>query len=187
MKGVEILEDIKIITLYNDRNETAITETNEKYGKLVKKVSYEILRNDEDTEECTNTTYLSTWNAIPPAMPKSLCAFICKIARNTAIDMLRKLSRHRAENIFDELEEIIGDHNNPQDIIEEGMLTMLISKYLKSINSRNRQIFMMRYFYNMSADAIGNCFNLNENAVYAQLKRTREGLRDYLKENGIDI
>ncbi len=181
------MEDNKIITLYNERNENAITETKSKYGKLVKRVSYEILRNDEDTEECENTTYLNTWNSIPPAKPVSLCAYICKIARNTAINISKKLSRHRVENIFDELGEIIGDHNNPQDLIEEGILTTLISRYLRSIRSRNRQIFMMRYYCNMSVEAIGDCFGLNENAVYSQLRRTREGLRSYLKENGIDV
>ncbi len=181
------MEDIRIITLYNDRNETAITETGEKYGKLVKKISYEILRNDEDTEECVNTTYLNTWNAIPPAMPKSLCAFICKIARNTAIDMLRKLCRRRAENIYDELEEIIGDNSDPQDILEANQLTTFIDRYLSTIKSRNRQIFLMRYYCNMSMQTIGDCFNLSENAVRAQLLRTREGLRAYFKENGIDV
>ncbi len=181
------MEDNRIIILYNERNETAITETKDKYGKLVRKISYEILRNDEDTEECENTTYLSTWNAIPPSVPKSLCAFICKIARNTAIDMLRKLCRRRAENIYDELEEIIGDNSDPQDILEANQLTTFIDRYLSTIKSRNRQIFLMRYYCNMSMHTIGDCFNLNENAVRAQLMRTREGLRVYLKEKGIEV
>lgn len=181
------MEDNRIIILYNERKDTAITETRDKYGKLVRKVSYEILRNDEDTKECENSTYLSTWNAIPPAFPKSLCAFICKIARNTAIDMLRKLSRRRAENIYDELEEVIGDDSDPQDILEAGELTSFIDKYLSTIKSRNRQMFLMRYYCNMSMSSIGDCFNLNENAVRAQLLRTREGLRAYLKNNGIDV
>ena len=181
------MEDNRIITLYNERNESAITETKEKYGKLVYRVSYEILRNNEDTEECENTTYLNTWNSIPPAKPVSLCAYICTIARNTAINLSKKLSRHKAENIFDELEEIIGDHNNPQELIEEARLVPCINKYLKSIKSRNRQIFTMRYYFEMSVEAIGDCFGLSTNAVYVQLKRTREGLRAYLKENGIDV
>ena len=181
------MEDNKIISLYNERNEIAITETKEKYGKLVRKVSYEILRNDEDTEECENTTYLSTWNAIPPSLPKSLCAFICRIARNTAIDLLRKLSRHRAENIYDELEEIIGDNSDPQSVLEDHMLTAFIDSYLSSIKSRNRQMFLMRYYCNMTMKAIGDCFGLSENAVRAQLMRTREGLRACLSKNGIDV
>ena len=181
------MEDSRIILLYNERNESAITETKDKYGRLVRKVSYGILRNDEDTEECENTTYLNTWNSIPPAKPASLCAYICAIARNTALNLLRKAGRHKEENIFDELEEIIGDHNNPQELIEEAMLVPYINKYLKSIKSRNRQIFTMRYYFEMSVDAIGDCFGLSTNAVYVQLKRTREGLRAYLKENGIDV
>ncbi len=181
------MEDNRIILLYNERNENAITETKSKYGKLVKKVSYEILRNDEDTEECENTTYLSTWNAIPPAAPKSLCAFICKVARNTAIDLLRKLCRHRAENIYDELYEIIGDNSDPQGILEDRMLTAFIDSYLSTIKSRNRQMFLMRYYCNMSMRTIGEYSGLSENAVRAQLMRTREGLRTYLKENGIEV
>ncbi|MBP3923314.1 MAG: sigma-70 family RNA polymerase sigma factor [Ruminiclostridium sp.] len=181
------MEDNRIITLYNERNENAITETKDKYGKLVRKVSYEILRNDEDTEECENTTYLSTWNAIPPTLPKSLCAFICKIARNTAVDLLRKLSRHKAENIYDELEEIIGDNSDPQDILEDRMLTTFIDSYLSSIKSRNRQMFLMRYYCNMSMKTIGEYFGLSENAVRVQLMRTREGLRVYLSEKGIEV
>ncbi len=181
------MEDNRIISLYNERNENAIIETKSKYGKLVYRVSFEILRNPEDTEECENTTYLNTWNSIPPTKPVFLCAYICKIARNAAINLLKKVGRQKAENIFEELEEVIGDHNNPQDIIEEDMLVPCINKYLKSIKGRNRQIFTMRYYFDMSVEAIGECFGLSTNAVYVQLKRTREGLRAYLKENGIDV
>jgi len=48
-------------------------------------------------------------------------------------------------------------------------------------------MFLMRYYCNMSMQTIGDCFNLNENAVRAQLLRTREGLRAYLKNNGIEV
>ena len=181
------MEDSKIISLYNERNESAIKETKTKYGKLLNKISYEILRNAEDAEECVNSTYLNTWNAIPPTIPKSLCAFVCRIARNIAINTLTKLSRQRAECIYDELEEIIGDNNDPQDILEAHTLTANIDKYLDTLKSRNRQIFVMRYFYNMSMIAISDCFGISEQAVRSQLKRTRDGLRSFLKSNGIEI
>lgn len=181
------MEDAKIISLYNDRNENAIAQTKTKYGRLLNKISYEILRNEEDSEECVSTTYLNTWNAIPPAVPQSLCAFVCRIARNVALNLLKKLNRHRAENIYEELEEIAGDDSDPQDILESNTLTSLIDRYLDTVKSRNRQIFVMRYYYNMSMKAIGDCFNLNENAVRAQLLRTREGLRSYIRENGFNV
>ena len=181
------MDDLKIIALYNERNQSAISETQNKYGKLLNKIAYEILRNNEDTEECVNSTYLNTWNAIPPAVPKSLCAFICRIARNIAINILTKANRNRAENIFDELEEIIGDNNDPQDITESNALTAFIDSYLDTLKSRNRQIFVMRYYYNMSMIAIADCFGISEQAVRSRLKRTRDGLRSFLKSKGIEI
>lgn len=181
------MEDIEIISLYNSRDENAIKETEIKYGKLLGRISFDILRNTEDSEECVNTTYLNTWHAIPPTFPKSLCAFVCRIARNIALNLLKKLSRNKAENIYDELEEVIGDNSDPQDIIEANSLTACIDRYLDTIKSRNRQIFVMRYYYNLSMRTIGDCFGMNEEAVRAQLLRTRNNLRIYLKENGIEV
>lgn len=181
------MEDNEIITLYVERNENAIKETDNKYGKLLNRISFEILRSDEDAEECVNSTYLNTWNTIPPTTPKSLCSFICRIVRNVSINLLIKLNRNRAENIYDELEEVIGGENDPQDILEANTLTAYIDRYLDTVKSRNRQIFVMRYYYNMSMKSIGVCFDMGEQAVRSQLMRTREGLRAFLEKNGVKI
>lgn len=52
------MEDEKIIGLYWERNEDAITETSSKYGKLFFRIASNILLNHEDSEECVNDTYL---------------------------------------------------------------------------------------------------------------------------------
>ena len=66
---VNIIDDIKIIELYFERNERAIKETDIKYGKLCHKIAYNVLNNRQDSEECVNTTYLEVWNRIPPTRP----------------------------------------------------------------------------------------------------------------------
>ena len=82
------MHDLNIIELYFARDERAIKETDAKYGKLCFKIAYNILHNHEDCEECVNDTYLGVWNAIPPTRPDNFMAFICKIARNTALKKL---------------------------------------------------------------------------------------------------
>ena len=57
LEGVNIIDDIRIIELYFERNEQAIKETDIKYGKLCHKLSYNVLNNRQDSEECVNTTY----------------------------------------------------------------------------------------------------------------------------------
>lgn len=45
LEGVNIIDDIRIIELYFERNEQAIKETDIKYGKLCHKLSYNVLNN----------------------------------------------------------------------------------------------------------------------------------------------
>lgn len=48
LEGVNIIDDIRIIELYFERNEQAIKETDIKYGKLCHKLSYNVLNNRQD-------------------------------------------------------------------------------------------------------------------------------------------
>ena len=50
LEGVNIIDDIRIIELYFERNEQAIKETDIKYGKLCHKLSYNVLNNRQDSE-----------------------------------------------------------------------------------------------------------------------------------------
>ena len=50
------MRDQEIVDLYWKRSETAITETSAKYGSYCHAISYNILNNDEDAEECVNDT-----------------------------------------------------------------------------------------------------------------------------------
>ena len=179
------MKDTEIIALYNERNENAIKETDNKYGRLLSKISYEILNNPEDSEECVNTAYLKTWNAIPPTNPTSLRSFICRVVRNTALTLLVKLGRHRKEDIYYELEEVAEDLATPELIVEAKQLAKLINCFLATQKKRNRQLFVLRYYYNVSIKTLADSFQIGEQAVASQLMRMREKLRTYLIENGV--
>lgn len=76
------MEDEAIIKLFFARSEQAVRELDMKYGKIFYSLSYNIVNSRQDAEECVNDAYLSTWNAIPPARPDPLLAYVCKIVRN---------------------------------------------------------------------------------------------------------
>ena len=59
------MEDDKIIALYWARKEEAISETDRKYGSYCRSISFRILNDKEDSEECVNDTWLHTWNDSP--------------------------------------------------------------------------------------------------------------------------
>lgn len=53
------MEDEKIIELYWQRSQDAIIQTDKKYGRLCKNISYNILSSKEDSEECVSDTYMA--------------------------------------------------------------------------------------------------------------------------------
>ena len=69
------MEDEKIIELYWSRDELAISECKIKYDSSLIRISYNILSDYEDSEECVSDTHIKAWNAIPPDRPFSLFAY----------------------------------------------------------------------------------------------------------------
>ena len=95
------MDDREIIRLYFERSEQAIRETDRKYRKLLFQLSFHILNNREDTEECISDTYLGAWNAIPPADPSPLSAFLCKIARNISLKLFYRKRAQKRSSVCD--------------------------------------------------------------------------------------
>ena len=63
------MDDERIITLYWERDESAVRETEKKYGKYCYAVAYNILHSQEDSNECVNDTWNGAWKTMPPERP----------------------------------------------------------------------------------------------------------------------
>ena len=181
------MEDEKIIGLFWERDENAILETKTKYGKYCYTIAYNILNSREDSDECVNDTLNSAWNAIPPAKPTKLQSFLARITRNIAIDRYRyDNAQKRDTNIksaIDEYFECIPNGNAP--IEDEVMLSQAINGFLFSLETKERVIFLRRYWYSMSVKDIAKGMHVSENHISVILHRTRSKFKDYLTKEGI--
>ena len=89
------MEDEQIVTLYWNRDETAIQETQTKYDRYLTKIACNILADMEDSRESVNDTYLAAWNSIPPQRPSVLSAYLAKLTRRISIDRFRYRTRDK--------------------------------------------------------------------------------------------
>lgn len=64
------MNDEMIVALYLQKDEKALSESALKYGAKLNRISFNIVQNKSDAEECENDTYLAAWNSIPPNSPK---------------------------------------------------------------------------------------------------------------------
>ena len=87
------MEDSAIVTLYWQRSEQAIAESDTKYGPYCGHIAYGLLQNSEDTQECVSDTWLAAWNAMPPHRPAVLRLFLGKLTRRLSLQRLRRQGR----------------------------------------------------------------------------------------------
>ena len=108
-----MLEDTKILELYNARDERAIEETRLSYGGKLRALAVRILDDVQDAQECENDTYFKAWRSIPPTRPVHFFAYLAKICRNTALSMLehRNAAKRSAKivELTDEMQQCIPD------------------------------------------------------------------------------
>ena len=184
-----LLEDEKIIDLYWQREEKAISETDRKYGKYLMTIAYNILHNDPDSEECLNDTYLGTWNAIPPAKPTLFQVFLSKIMRNTAVVRYKKnhaQSRVPSEMTvsLDELEGYIPYQPSVEEDYDVYRLSRLLSEYLHKMSEKRAFIFICRYYCADRISDIAAMLHVSESTVYRELDEIKKGLREILIKEG---
>lgn len=185
------MDDQAIIALFFDRLEQAIIELDRKYGKTCHSISYNILNNTQDAEECVNDAYLGTWNAIPPQRPNPLLTFLCKIVRNLSIMRYHAntaMKRNSSYDIaLDELKGTLLSPTTPESELDAKTLAELLNRFLDGLSEENRVIFMRRYWFSDTCAQIGERVGLTEKNVSVRLARTRKRLRDYLKEKEVPI
>ena len=186
------MEDLKIIELFFERNENAISETERKYGRYLSKIAFNILFDAEDCKDCVNDTYMKAWNTIPPQKPKVLRTFLGKITRHLAIDVFRKKHAEKRGNSefalsLSELDECIPDNLSAETAFEEKELSESINRFLSSLSGENRDIFICRYFYSDSIKDIASFFGTSESKVKSSLFRSRKALKEHLEKEGFDL
>ena len=183
------MEDSRIVDLYWQRDESAISETATKYGKYLHSISYQILADMDDADECVNDTYHAAWQAMPPHRPSVLSTFLGKITRRISIDLWRKNNadkRGKGEVFLalEELEECISGNDNVEDEVERQELQKKLNVFLKHLPDTERRVFMCRYWYMDSISDIVKQFGYSESKIKSMLYRTRKKLRTMLEKEG---
>ena len=178
------MEDYQIVELYWQRSENAISETDRKYGRVLKRTSYSLLSSNEDAEECVNDTYLAAWNRMPDERPVYLGAFLTKIIRNISVSRYRSKHREKrggVENLTEELLECIPDKSSIETDLDNDRLKDALNNFIISQSEEKRAIFIRRYFWSEDISDIALAIGISESKVKTTLFRMRIALRDILE------
>ena len=183
------MDDKAIVELYFARSEQAISETANKYGGYCYSIANNILSNNEDSEESVNDTYVAAWRAIPPRRPSVLSTFLGKITRHIAIDRWRERNASKRGGgeiplALEELQDCVAGMQNLETDCERKEIIKAYVKFLDTLPTTERRVFLCRYWYVESMETIADKFGFSQSKVKTMLYRTREKLRKQLAQEG---
>ncbi|MBO4277138.1 MAG: sigma-70 family RNA polymerase sigma factor [Clostridia bacterium] len=189
--------DAEIAALFRAGDESAAAEAEAKYGALLRRTAYGILRDEGESEECVNDLWLRLYQT-PPDPPdgskerRSLAPYLLAAVRNIAVN------RWRAENTkkripdthsqsLDELAEIIGTPRSAEDEFLQKELSRLINEFLRGLGKKDRLAFICRYYESLGLEEIGARLGVTKSAVYKMLERQKKQLKELLERNGFEV
>ena len=185
------MEDSAIIELYWARNEDAITQTNVKYGTFCRRLAFNVLSSNEDSEECVNDTWHRAWDTMPPQQPDSLRAYLGRIVRNLSISRLRQRTAQKRggglEVMLSELGDCLPAPHSVEQETEAKELAQLISIWLRSLSADDRAVFIRRYWYGDSLNDLSREWGCTANQMAKRMQRLRRALKARLEQEGMCV
>lgn len=186
----EFFTDNEIINGFVSRDERAISAVMKKYGRQCFLIANRFLNNKEDSEQCVNDALMKAWEAFPENRPRELLPFLAVIIRNTALSKLRSDGAAKrgcaVTDVLEEFESLVSD-SNMEDNFNAAELENTINKFLGTLRSEHRRIFLMRCWACCEISEIASRTGMTEGSVAVTLTRIRNKLKVYLKKRGYDI
>lgn len=186
------MDDEQIVSLYWERSEAAIQETEIKYDRYLTKIAYNILADLEDSRESVNDTYLAAWDSMPPHRPAVLSSYLAKLTRRISIDRFRYRNRDKRRDSeyaisLTELGDCVSGGNTTEEIINVKLLADTIGIYLSLQSEQARTAFIGRYYFLDPIREVARYCGMSESKCKSLLHRTRVGLKEYLRKEGFEV
>lgn len=186
------MEDEQIVALFWRRDQEAIVQSQRKYHPYLSKIAYNILHDQEDSQEVVNDTYFKAWQSIPPQRPSKLSIYLGRLTRHGAIDRYRHHTSQKRQGdtyamCLEELEECCATGQDPQQVLDGKLLAQAISQFLCTLKPQTRAMFLGRYYFLDSLKEVAQYCGVRESKAKSTLFRVRKALRAYLRQEGFDL
>ena len=89
--------------------------------------------------------------------------------------------------VLEELNDCIPALENAEQVVDDLALTELLNRFLGTLSTDSRKIFMRRYWYMNTIKEIAKGYSMSESKVKMSLLRSRKELKQLLEKEGFDL
>ena len=188
---IDILLAIQAIEDADERE--YIGELFEKYSKKVKRLSLNILKNEQDADDAVGLTFLKIIKYREKFMgieENQLKGRISLVTRCACFDFLDRRDKLTVVSMTEVVEDDEGNSNDMEiaddiDLLREMLTAESVERLhqaIRTLDSPAKEIVMLKYFDNMSNVSIADLLSMNASTVGTILQRSLKKLKKLLKE-----
>ena len=142
-----------------------------KYAELVYRVAYTMLRNESDADDVFQDVFMKLCTENVTFMNENHAkAWIIRVTKNKCLDLL-KSSAYKSKEEMDE--NLVTYESNDNDYVWDEVMK-LPDKY--------RMVIYLYYFEGYKLSEMSDILEINESTLKSQLVKSRELLKERLKE-----
>ncbi len=145
-------------------------------------LAYRLTGDEEDARDVVQDTYLRAFRGLRRFRGDAqFSTWLYRITANCASTQLGRRSRHRHDELDDELpDDRAGSPGNPEAAVEAGALRDQLQVALSELPPRLRAVVVLRDVYDLPHDAIAAELGISVSAAKVRLHRARRRLREDL-------
>ena len=139
-----------------------------------------------DVDDVVQESYLRICRARAAHPIASARAFLFRVARNVALDIIRRVRRSPIDSVEDlAAVRVFEEGPDAAAAAERREKAWLLGEALASLPERNREIIMLRKFKEIPQKEVAAHFGLSEEAVEHHVARGLKRCEAYLRKRGI--
>ena len=175
----------------------AFRELVERYEKRVYHIAYDIVSNHDDAEDISQEAFIHVYRSIGSFRgDSSFYTWLYRIAVNLSLNLRRRVSHRHHYSLEEEIlqqadrfSEVTGVlSGDPEEAVRSAEVDLHIHRALGSLSEKQRTVFILRHYHDLSTREVSQIMGCTEGAVKAHLfraiRKLQKALAFYREEKG---
>lgn len=142
---------------------------------IVHRTVYRLVRDDQWAEDIAQESFVRLWKLAGSWQPRGrISTWLCHVARNLAIDLIRRRAREQTEDVSDDL---VADGPTPLEIMAARETETDVERAIAALPERQRTAIRLIHFGDCTGAAAAEIMGVSVEALESLLSRARRSLK----------